>query len=179
MRKAILLCGGYGTRLGTLTKNLPKPLLEIGGKPLLQHIVDRLNLHGIHQIIINTHYLPVHINKVMEMRALYYHVPRLLGHKGTIYALKDWIKDDYFFVINGDTLSNVNYTEMINLKWTDEIMALMDENRAAGTWLYPPLYFEDADLSIRPYRPNDLVWHDVGTKERLKQARQYYEEATI
>lgn len=173
--KAIILAGGYGTRLGTLTKALPKPLIKIGGKPILEHIIDRLNLHGIHEIIINTHYLPVAINEYMETRALYYHVNRLLGHKGTIYALKEWVKDDYFFVINGDTLSNVNYTEMINLKREDMIVALMEENRAAGTWLYPPLYLQK-ELPIRPYRPNDLVWHDIGDPDRLKKAQEYYEK---
>lgn len=176
MIKAIVLAGGYGTRFGTLTKNLPKPLLKVGGKPILEHIIDRLNLHGIHEIIINTHYLPVAINENMETRALYYHVNRLLGHKGTIYALKEWIKDDWYFVINGDTLSNVNYTEMINKKRDASIVALMDENRAAGTWLYPPIYLENADLPIIPYRPVDLVWHDVGDKKKLKLAREYYEK---
>lgn len=174
--KAIVLAGGYGTRLGSLTKDLPKPLIKVGKKTVLEQLIDRLNLHGISEIIINTHYLPVHINEGLEMRALYYHVPRLLGHKGTIYALKEWIKDDYFFVINGDTLSNVNYTEMINLKRKDEILTLMDENRAAGTWLYPPSYLSDAELPIRPYRPNDLIWHDIGTPERLREAREYYEK---
>lgn len=172
--KAIILAGGYGTRLGTLTRDLPKPLIKVGGKPILEHLVDRLNLHGIHEIIINTHYLPVAVNEKMESRALYYHVPHLLGHSGTIFALKEWIKDDFFFCINGDTLSNVNYTEMINLKENDKILALMDENRAAGTWLYPPGYLIMSELAIRPYRPNDLIWHDIGTKERLKKARAYY-----
>ena len=97
--KAILLCGGYGTRLGTLTKNLPKPLIKVGGKPVLEHIIDRLNLHGINEIIINTHYLPVAINEHIETRALYYHVNRLLGHKGTIYALKEWIVGDFFLML--------------------------------------------------------------------------------
>ena len=178
MIKACVLGGGYGTRLGDLTKNLPKPLLEIGGKTVLERIIDRLNLHGIHEIIINTHYLPVHINKSLEMRALYYHVPRLLGHKGTIYALKEWIKDDAFFVINGDTLSNVNYTEMINIHrdWhSKEIIALMDENRCAGTWLYPPEYLNNSQLAIRPYRPDDLEWVDIGTVENLEKAKQMYE----
>ncbi len=175
MTKAIILGGGYGTRLGTLTKDLPKPLIKVGNKTILEQIVDRLNLHGVYQLIINTHYLPVHINKQLETRALYYHVPRLLGHKGTIYALKDWIKDHYFFVINGDTLSNVNYSEMVNLKRPNEILALMDENRAAGTWLYPPKYLEDSELPIRPYRPNDLDWIDIGTKTRLKEARRKWQ----
>lgn len=174
MIKTCILGGGYGTRLGTLTKNLPKPLIKVGSKTVLEQLIDRLNLHGIYQIIINTHYLPVQINNSLETRALYYHVTRLLGHKGTIYALKDWLDGDYFFVINGDTLSNVNYREMINLKEPDKILALMDENRAAGTWLYPPKYFTDSELPIKPYRPNDLIWHDIGDRQRLKKAREYY-----
>lgn len=174
MIRAIVLAGGYGTRMGDLTKNLPKPLLEVGGKPVLEQIIDRLNLHGIYQIIINTHYLPVHINKALETRTLYYHVPRLLGHKGTIYALRDWIAGDYFFVINGDTLSNVNYSEMINLKEPDKILTLMDENRAAGTWLYPSSYLTNSEIPIKPYRPSDLEWIDIGIPFRLKEARRKY-----
>ena len=176
MIRAIILAGGRGTRLGDLTKNLPKPLIKVGSKTVLEQIVDRLNLHGIHQIIINTHYLPVHINQSLELRALYYHVPRLLGHKGTIFALKDWVKDDYFLTINGDTISNVNFSEMLNLKRDDRIIALMDENRCAGTWLYPPEYLTNTQLPIQPYRPTDLIWHDIGTPERLKEAEEFYKE---
>jgi NDP-sugar pyrophosphorylase family protein len=176
MIKAIILAGGYGTRLGDLTKDLPKPLIEIGGKTVLERLIDRLNLHGISQIIINTHYLPAAINKKLETRALYYHVDRLLGHDGTIFALQEWIKDDYFFVINGDTLSNVNYTKMINGKLETKIIALMDENRCAGTWLYPPAYLKYLNTQIQPYRPADLVWHDIGTPERLAEAKEYYEK---
>lgn len=172
--KAICLSGGYGTRLGTLTKNLPKPLIKIGGKTVLEHIIDRLNLHGIYQIIINTHYLPIQINDKLETRALYYHVNQLLGHEGTIYALKDWIKDDYFFVLNGDTISNINFTDMWNKREPDQIVQLMDGHRAAGVWLYPPAFLLKSDLPIKPYRPVDLIWHDIGTPERLKKAREYY-----
>lgn len=176
MIKAIILAGGYGTRLGSLTKDLPKPLLKVGGKTILERIIDNLNLHGINQIIINTHYLPTAISKKLETRALYYHVERLLGHDGTIFALKEWIKDDYFFVINGDTLSNVNYTRMINGKRPDYVAVLMDENRAAGTWLYPPNYLNSVgSMPIRPYRPVDLVWHDIGDRKRLAIARKYYD----
>ena len=174
--KVILLCAGYGTRLGQLTKNRPKPLIEIAGKPILTHIIDRLNQHGLYDIIINVHYLPEMIPNKQESRALYFYEPRLLGHKGTIYALKDWIKDDFFFVLNGDTLSNVNYSEMINLKQSDKILALMDEHRAAGTWLYPPSFLTDSELSIKPYRPNDLSWFDTGTPDRLEEAKKYYEQ---
>lgn len=174
--KALCLAGGYGTRLGDLTKNTPKPLIEVAGKPVLEHLIDNLNLHNVSQLIVNTHYLPTQVNKALQTRALYYHVPTLLGHSGTIFALKNWLEDDFFFVLNGDTLSNINYSQMLNYKRENEIVAAMDENRAVGTWLYPPKFFKDADLPIRPYRPPDLIWFDIGTPERLKEAKSYYEK---
>ena len=149
--------------------------MKVGKKFFILYIIDRLNIHVISQIIINTHFLPVHINKVLETRALYYHVPRLLGHQGTIFALREWLQDDFFFVLNGDTLSNINFTDMMNLKQEDEILAAMDENRAVWTWLYPPLYFKNTNLPIRPYRPTDLIWHDIGRIESLQAAREYYD----
>lgn len=174
--KVVLLAAGYGTRLGDLTKNNPKPLIEVGGKPVLTHIIDRLNLHGLTDIIINIHYLPDMIPNKQETRALYYYEPRLLGHKGTLFALKNWLKDDDFMVINGDTLNDLNYSEMMLIHKKGSITALMDEWRAAGTWIYSKDYFTNPDIPVNPYRPI-LNWFDTGTPERLTKAKDYYEKS--
>lgn len=50
--KAIILAGGFGSRLGNLTENIPKPMLEIGGKPILWHIMKIYSHYGIHDFII-------------------------------------------------------------------------------------------------------------------------------
>lgn len=55
--KAMLLAAGYGKRLSPLTKNTPKPMLKVAGKPLLQHHIERLAANGICELVINTSWL--------------------------------------------------------------------------------------------------------------------------
>ena len=173
--RALILSAGYGSRLGEIVKNNPKPLIEIDGKSVIERIIDRLHIHGVTQIIVNVHYLPTVISERIMSNALYYYEPRLLGHDGTIHALKDWLKDDDFFVINGDTISNVDYTQMMVTHQKNTISVLMDQWRCAGTWLYDRAIFFDKDLSVVPYRPLGLEWRDIGTPERLEEAKKYYE----
>ncbi len=173
--KAILLAGGLGTRLGELTKKTPKPLIKVADKPIIEHIVDNLNLHGIHDIIINTCYLATQINEHLETRALYYHVNKLLGHKGTIFALSSWVKGDPFFVINADTLTDLNYVEMLSTHKMGSVTCFMDsEYRAGGTWIYDDSYFTNPNVPVFPYRPHSYFL-DTGTPEKLELARKIYE----
>ena len=174
MIKALILAAGRGSRLGELTKNMPKPEIEIAGKTVLQRIIDNLHQHGIYQIIANCHYLPLIITAKTGVNCLFFYEEILLGHDGTISALKSWLEGDDFFVINGDTISNVNYTEMKQQHKRGTINVLMDNWRACGTWIYPKEYFTNKDISIVPYRPAGLVWWDIGTKERLKKAREFF-----
>ena len=172
--RAVLLCAGYGTRLGELTKDKPKPLIEVNGKSVIEGIIDNLHINGITEIIVNLHYLPTVITERITNKALYYYEPRLLGHEGTIHALKEWLKDEDFFVINGDTISSVDYTRMQILHQSKTISVLMDQWRCAGTWIYSKEYFEDKNLPVIPYRPLDLEWRDIGTPERLEEAREHF-----
>lgn len=172
--KALVLAAGYGTRLGELTKNQPKPTIEVGGKSILERIIERLHIHGITQIIVNTHYLPLMITEKINGNAVYFYESQLLGHDGTIFALKEWLEGDSFFVINGDTISNVNYGLMMQAHTEGTILALMENWRCAGTWLYDKTFFTNSNLPVIPYRPNDLVWFDVGTPERLAKAQEYF-----
>lgn len=173
--KALILAGGMGTRLKPITDKIPKPLVKVADKPVIEHIVDNLNLHGIHDIVINTHYLATQINEKLETRALYYHVNKLLGHKGTIFALKNWLGEK-FLVINGDTLTDLNYIEMLNLHKEGTITCFMDaEYRAGGTWVYDKSFFEHGNIPIVPYRPHSYFF-DTGTIEKLELAKKAYEE---
>ena len=174
IRRAVILAGGLSTRLKPLTDKEPKPLIKVAGKPIIEHLIDGLSLHGIDEVIINTHYLATQINEKLETRALYYHVNKLLGHKGTIFALRKWLKNEDFWVINGDTLTDLNYTEMANYHKSGTITVFMDsEYRSGGTWIYPQEFF-NMEVPIVPYRPNANFW-DCGTPEKLELARKIYE----
>ena len=173
--RALILSAGYGTRLGELTKNTPKPTIVVGEKTVLEQIIDRLHIHGITDIICNVHYLPTVITEKIHSNALFFYEPVLLGHDRTIAALKNWLKNDNFFVINGDTISNIDFTEMNTLHEPRTILAAMDNWRCVGSWLYDKQYFTNRHIPVIPYRPSDLIWHDIGNPERLKKAKEYYE----
>ena len=175
MLKALILCGGFGTRLQPLTKNTPKPLMTIGKKTVIEHIVDRLYLYGITEIIIKVHYLPDKIIEKLGDRVLYYYEPALFSHTETLIRLKKWLQDDEFMVINGDTLSEIDYSDMIKNHKNGTITHFMDsEYRGGGTWIYSSDWFDNKMIPIDPYRPNK-IFYDIGTIEKLDAARKHFE----
>lgn len=151
-------------------------MIQVAGKPIIEHILTRLHVSGVHQIIINLHYLPEQITNYVQDRALYFYEPRLLGHQQTIMALKDWLKDDDFFVINSDTISDIDFVKMMDMHKAGTITSFMDEYRSCGVWLYSKEYFNNQDLPIIPYRQPNSKWFDLGTPERLTAAKEYYEQ---
>ena len=61
--RAMVLCAGLGTRLGDLTRDTPKPMLQIQGRPLLEYIIVHLGQHGFRDIAVNLHFLPDQIRE--------------------------------------------------------------------------------------------------------------------
>src|SRR5690606_8010971 len=64
VRAAVVMAGGFGTRLRPLTDALPKPLLEVGGRPLLCRILDQLRAHGVTRVWLSVHYLKERVRAV-------------------------------------------------------------------------------------------------------------------
>ncbi|MEM6961035.1 MAG: nucleotidyltransferase family protein [Myxococcota bacterium] len=91
--KALVLCGGYGKRLGNLTVRCPKPLLDLAGVPLVGRIFGHLKLHGFDEILINTHYRAADFSNALGdgarwgVKLHYVYEPELLGTAGTCKAL--------------------------------------------------------------------------------------------
>lgn len=117
--KALLLAAGYGTRLKPLTNTIPKCLVPIKGKPLLEIWLDTLSDAGINEFIINTHYLHTKVqafvesSKYKEQIVLIYE-ESLLGTGGTILRNKFFFEDKApFMVVHADNLSICNYSEFI------------------------------------------------------------------
>src|SRR3990167_1905535 len=163
--KALILAKGYGTRIESITNNLiPKPLIKIKNKSISEHIIDNLNLNHINEIIINIHNLPLAIIDTIQDRAIFSYFPILLSHKESIKKIRYWLNDDMFLVINADTISSVNYQDMIIKHKKGTISALMDRNyRCGGTWVYDQEYFTNSYIPIMPYYDDEVKWYDVGT----------------
>lgn len=113
--QAIILSGGKGTRLKPLTDNTPKPMLEIGGKPHLEHIISLLRKYGVADIIFSTGYLHEKISDYFGdgskfgVKIQYREdgdIP--LGTGGAIKNCEDLITSDSFIVFNGDILTDID-----------------------------------------------------------------------
>jgi len=108
--KAMLLAAGRGTRLRPMTETISKCMVEIAGKPILEHNVERLRGFGVTDIVINLHYLPEAVmnhfgdGSRFGVRILYSHEPELLGTAGAVKKVAAFF-DAPFFVWYGDNLS--------------------------------------------------------------------------
>ncbi len=118
--KALLLAAGLGTRLRPLTDTVPKCLVDIGGRPLLDYWFEALGEAGIHDVLVNTHHLPEPVRRFMAeknrqgFRAVETFEAKLLGSAGTIAAHAAWQNDaDEVVIIYSDNLSDVNLAELL------------------------------------------------------------------
>lgn len=118
--KALVLAAGLGTRLRPLTDTVPKCMVEIGGRPLLDYWFDALEEAGIEDVLVNTHHLPEPVRRFLAgknaqgFRALESYEPMLLGSAGTIAANAAWADDaDDVVIVYADNLSNVSILELL------------------------------------------------------------------
>jgi MurNAc alpha-1-phosphate uridylyltransferase len=106
-KSAMVLAAGLGTRLRPMTAHLPKPLIEVGGRPLIDHAIDRLALAGVERVVVNAHYraamIAAHLAGRDHPRVTISEEPELLDTGGGVrHALP--LLDETFFVVNGDVL---------------------------------------------------------------------------
>lgn len=117
---AVILCAGFGTRISELTKNTPKPMLPVGGKPILESTIRHLKSFGIEKIFINLHYLPKKITSYFGdgqnfgVEIDYSYEPEPLGTAGAVKNIENKLMEaENILVIYGDILSDLNYTDFL------------------------------------------------------------------
>ena len=115
--KAILMVGGLGTRLRPLTDNTPKPMLHVGGKPILETIVERFATYGFINIVMcigyKSHVIQDYFGDGSKFGVSIEYIleDKRMGTAGALSLLKERPKDP-FFVMNGDLLTNVNFEHL-------------------------------------------------------------------
>ncbi len=115
--KALILAAGEGRRLRPLTLERPKPMLPLGGRPLLEHLVVLLRYHGVREIAINLHYKAQCVvehfgqGEKLGVSITYSHEERLLGSAGAARRIA-WFLTEPFYVLYGDVLTDVNLTAL-------------------------------------------------------------------
>lgn len=117
--EAVIISGGLGTRLKPYTGAIPKPLLPIGDKALLEIQIEQLNKHGFNEIILATNYKSRYIEKFFGNGESYgvkltiSKEDEPLGTAGPLSLIKNQLKEP-FLVINGDILTKLNFKAMFN-----------------------------------------------------------------
>ncbi len=143
LKQVVVLCGGKGTRMGSLGENIPKALVPLAGKPLLEHQLDLACRYGIEEIIL----LTGHLGECIEahfgsggyrgMKLRYYREQAPLGTAGALKMIEEHLRDD-FIAFYGDTIMGIDL---------QRLSAFHVEHRAAATLVVHPNHHPyDSDL---------------------------------
>ncbi|HYM25021.1 MAG TPA: sugar phosphate nucleotidyltransferase [Vicinamibacterales bacterium] len=118
--KAMVLAGGFGTRLRPFTFSIPKPLLPVGEKPILQIIIEQLRGAGVDEVVLATGYHAELIRTFcgdgskFGIRATYVHEAKPLGTAGPLaLARRLFSPDETFLLMNGDIITKLDFAEFL------------------------------------------------------------------
>jgi mannose-1-phosphate guanylyltransferase len=118
--KALVLAAGIGERLRPLTETTPKPLLEIGGRPLIHYPLAMLKRAGITNVAINVHHLANKLEDALGdggrfgIAITWAPEPKLLGTGGPLNGLKGFLGADTFVIANSDTILDLDLSQVIS-----------------------------------------------------------------
>jgi len=141
--KAVILAGGEGTRLGSLTRTTPKPMIPLGGRPLLEHQLELLKRYGFTEVLLITGYLGEVIRdhfgdgQSRGMRIEYFREETPLGTAGAVKAAGHLLKDD-FLVLYGDVMLDVDLTRLVDFHF--------EKSGDATLVVHPNDHPQDSDL---------------------------------
>ena len=130
---AMIFAAGLGTRMRPVTDHLPKPLVKVGGKPLIDHMLDKFARAGVQNAIVNVHYLPdMIIDHVASRTTPNIHISderdKLLDQGGGIARVLDRIGEKPFFVCNTDAFwvddAQSNLERMAQM-WNEDTMDIL------------------------------------------------------
>ena len=157
--KALLLAGGFGTRLRPLTLTRPKHLLPIANRPHIEHVFDLLMAHGVEEIVLTTSYLAEAFDETKRSVAerglglQVTHEEVALGTAGALKNAEAEVGNGTFMVFNGDVLTDVDL---------DLVLEFHRSNRAEATILLTPV----EDPSAFGVVPTDDSGHVLGFIEK-------------
>lgn len=126
MMKTVIMAGGKGTRISSIASDIPKPMIKIKGKPVLEHEIECLRMQGFTDIILTVGHLGKIIReyfgdgkkispatgKPFDVKIEYYFEKEPLGNAGALFKIKEKLTDD-FLLLNGDVVFNVDFRRFV------------------------------------------------------------------
>lgn len=117
LRKALIMAGGFGSRMGEITRYIPKPMLPLQGKPILEYAIELCKLHDMTDISISIFHLGDRVKEYFrdgnfhDVKISYVEEKEPLGTAGAIRLHKDWL-DEPFMMCNADELKDIDLHSM-------------------------------------------------------------------
>lgn len=151
--KAIIVAGGRGERLRPLTETRPKPMIEIEGKPILEHTINLFKKHGITDFVIALCYLPEVITSYfgngsafgVNIEYTYENPAQPRGTAGAIFPAKSLIRDT-FIVTYADTLRDLDITSLVHAHRDSKSFATLNIYKHTGENFKSLLKFDERNL---------------------------------
>ena len=128
--KVVILAGGFGTRLSEYTKDIPKPMVKINGKPIIFHIMKSYAKYGFNNFYIALGYKGKIIKNFFKKKFFNWNVKLIdTGKKtmtgGRLKRLKKYLKDDTFLMTYGDGLSDINIKKLIKFHFKNKSLVTL------------------------------------------------------
>lgn len=130
VNSVVIMAGGLGSRLGDLTQNCPKPLLTVGGKPVLETIIENFKMYGFAKFVLSVNYKAEMIEGYFKdgsgynVNISYLKEKKRLGTAGALGLIREK-PEKPFFVINGDVLTRVNFEHLLQFHLNEGVVATM------------------------------------------------------
>ncbi|MBF6568734.1 MAG: NDP-sugar synthase [Candidatus Binataceae bacterium] len=146
--KALVLAAGRGERLRPLTDSIPKPILEAGGRRLIEYPLLMLKRAGVTEVAINLHHLGDQLSATLGdgaslgMRIRYAPEPRLLGTAGPLPGLADFFAGQSFVVLNSDTIIDLDLRRAIECHRDRNALATFVLRRPAQNGVYSEILMD-------------------------------------
>ena len=165
--KAVILAGGLGTRLKPFTEVIPKPLLPIGEKAVLEIQIEHLKKHGVNEIYLATNYKSNYIENFFGdgsrygVKLIISREETPLGTVGPLTLLKDKLKEP-FIVMNGDVLSNINFTNFYKFANVKDTLLSISVKKIIMPYDFGNIFFKDDFVTGIEEKPDIITYALAG-----------------
>jgi len=161
-KKAVILSGGLGIRLRPLTEAIPKPLLPIGEKAILEIQIEQLKRHGVTEIFLATNYMSEYIENFFGDGSRYgvklniSKEKKPLGTVGPIHLLRKQLEGDPFILMNGDIITLLDFTEFYDTACSNDAMLNVSIKKIVTPYEFGNIYF-DGDRVTKIEEKKDII----------------------
>ncbi|MBI4905052.1 MAG: NTP transferase domain-containing protein [Acidobacteria bacterium] len=169
IRKAVILAAGKGTRMGDLTRDIPKPMLPVGGKPILEHVLDRLRAAGVGEILLVVGYYGDEIRRHFADYPLpiVFKEQKVVNGTGAAAGLaRDFAGRDPFLLTFGDILCSVADYHGLFAALDEAADGVLGAKYVDDPWQGAAIYVEDervVRVIEKPPRGTSLThWNSAG-----------------